>query len=469
MYRQYLHNAILTFTKFIAFMRDYRLRNTVITILLIFFSLSLSAQQLTSISEIRAVSRIYYPSTIVSDNKLDVNAFSISLGLWNNAYDFKKSYLLSSSSEVGKEGDDFFKNSSGKSKHGAFNIDVMGPSASYNLKDHYIGIYTRYRQIVKLSRVDNELFRLFNNLDENFFNNDIQQKDLSLNIHAFSEVGFSYGRQFYNLDGHNLSAGISFKYLAGASAASLYISDIEANIKDLSTINKLNGEVSVLYSDNIRVLSDAVTKGFSGIGKSIGSGLGIDLGLTHIYKGNKSDYLIKTSIAITDIGSVKYNASTTSQRLRFNADNRDLEDINRKSRETLPQYITRMERAGLVTPLNKETSFKMKLPTAFRLNTDIHLGYSVGVNADILLNMASDKSLDKHVAAYSNSFIITPRYQHKWYSAGLPLMFNSINPVSLGLVLRGGPFYVGSSSILSNLFGKAVSHADVIAGLAWYF
>src|SRR5690606_31311725 len=182
--------------------------------------------------------------------------------------------------------------------------------------------------------LDNQVFQVFNNIDESFFNTPLQQDDLRLNVHSFSEVGLNYSRKVYVMDEHSLYAGLSVKYLMGAAAGSLKVAHLNVNLADIETINQLNGQIMVAYSDNVATLGDAVTAGLSNIGRKTGKGsLGMDIGATYVLKEQAEKtaypYMFRVSVAVTDIGSISYTPSVKSKTYTFNADSTRLDDINR--------------------------------------------------------------------------------------------------------------------------------------------
>lgn len=440
-------------------------------------SYHLPAQQFMGYRSYEAsiVSMVNQPAMLAtSQKKLTVNAVASSFGLWNDAYDIKKSYLLSDASEIGVEGVDFFKDPTPGTKNGYLNIDFIGPSAGYAFKGgHHVALFTRFREIASMRGLDNKVFQVFNKIDSGFFNTPLTQENLQLDIHSFSEIGVNYSRQLYSVeDRHHFYGGVSLKYLMGAAAGSLHVADLHVNIADLETIRELNGTITVAYSDNVPTLGDAATAGLTNIGKKTGkSSVGADLGLVYELKDEREKvyypYVLRVAVAVTDIGSIRYEPSEKSKSYTFNADNTHLDNINRKGGETLGQYITRMERAGYVSEAAAIDEYRVKLPTALRVSTDWNVLSRVFLSTNVLLSLLSAEK--SYRPGYVSTVALTMRYEHKWYSAGMPLSYNALGDVNLGIVLRGGPLFIGSSSVFSSLFSQTVSTADAYAGLAWSF
>ncbi|RYE18249.1 MAG: hypothetical protein EOP51_22345, partial [Sphingobacteriales bacterium] len=293
-----------------------------LTSVLVALSMGAFAQQFNGGVLNNATSKVYQPASIVGNYNLSVNAISVSGGLWNNGYTFTKDFLFSSVSNSKEASKGFFKNQKSVSKSASANLDIVGPSVSYNLGDAgYAGVYTRFREVVNLDRLNNGVFQSFNNLNSKFWNHTFSQQNLNISMHSFNEIGFNYGKEIYNENGHHLAAGITAKVLSGISAASVQVGSLNVNMS-ADTVNKLDGNFSVAYSDNAGSLTKAaVTTASQMLNFSGPKSVGADLGISYEYSGKRQKgYAVKASLAITDLGSITYKTSSNSKSFKVAAE-----------------------------------------------------------------------------------------------------------------------------------------------------
>ena len=108
----------------------------------------------------------------------------------------------------------------------------------------------------------------------------------------------------------------------------------------------------------------------------------------------------------------------------------------------------------------------MGLPTAFRLNVDWNMSEHIWLGVNLLLNLRGDNG-SVFRPAYVNCLNVTPRYEKGWFMVGLPFSLWGHQTLSVGTVLRAGPLFVGSTSIISTLVGKQMRNVDAYAGLSF--
>ncbi|MBN4084756.1 hypothetical protein JYT89_00275 [Flavobacteriaceae bacterium AH-315-B10] len=102
-----------------------------------------------------------------------------------------------------------------------FNADVLGPSFMFNLNEKSsIGITTRVRAYLNINNINGELYE---SLADDGFDEaedyDFNMKDFKGTIHAWAEIGLTYGRILVKDEKRLLKGGITLKYLQGAGAA----------------------------------------------------------------------------------------------------------------------------------------------------------------------------------------------------------------------------------------------------------
>lgn len=187
--------------------------------------------------------------------------------------------------------------------------------------------------------------------------------DLIAKVSIWREVSFSYARKITDIKSNylqNLFAGITFKFISGyyylstEKNDSYFQNEAENIIKgkfDYTILHALSPDFAKNYGkDSIVSIKDFR---FSFSPTAAGSGFGFDIG----FSGDINDYL-KAAIAITDIGSIKWDNNQAT--------------IKNNSEFTFEGYSTKEELDSLKNKFNKATSdittpFSSGLPTTLRL------------------------------------------------------------------------------------------------------
>ena len=425
---------------------------------------------------------IFNPASIAGSRyKANVNILSVNVGLTNNAYQIRKKSLFGNYDDW-SEGHDFSKINSSGSKDLNFNLDILGPSFMIDLGEKIgsFGFSTRLRFLLDEKNLDNNIFQLFGNSDENFFGKRHTQNDLRLDAHGFVDMGLTYARTVWNTENHVIKGGITAKYILGGVGASVKINNLEVEIDDeLSEdmVKTLRGDLSVVYSEGIDDLinGDGV---LSSIGNGSNGSLGLDFGVEYEwYKDGKkvnpansrwtknvTPYTLKASVSVTDIGRIKYSSSAYAGSYTIN-DLADypVTDLDYDSDWSLSDYLSNMESKGIISHKDNESSYKMSLPTVLRANVDYNAYKMLYVNAGMVLNLTSKNKYAAHMANY---FYVTPRFEYKWLNIYSPVSVSSNGNAHWGFGINAGAFFIGSGSVLSNLFSSNIKGVDVHFGFA---
>lgn len=338
------------------------------------------------------------------------------------------------------------------------NADVLGPSFMFNLnKKSSIGFSSRVRTVLNINNINGELYEsLADGFDEtNDFN--LNVKDFNGTIHAWAEAGLTYGRILIRNEQYLLKGGVTLKYLQGAGAAFFSAPTISGQYD--ASENTLNTMGSLNYG-----LSQEEFKPEDLDFKKLSAGFGADIGFVYQWQNKSSNqvnkynltnynkYKLKLALSVTDIGSINYKDSKSTNydlNQNVNVDSFD-EDDTEQVLEDLYNGVTTYG------------STKIKLPTAFNLLIDYQ------IRSVLYISLASSISLVENKTAIANSIIntvtIAPRLETKWFSIYSPISFRQYGDFAWGAGLRFGPLTVGSGSILTNLFSDTKS-ADVYVGL----
>lgn len=426
-----------------------------------------------------AVQNVPYNPAWVNNaaNGIEVNTFSFSALFGTNAYLFSKDWLFSSDfPNKTNSSSDLRKDHNRGKKHIWGNIDILGPSVSFQYKKvHNIGVYSRMRTIVRGGGIENTDFQL---LGKNNLTN-ISQETIAINnsgftIHSFSEIGITYGRELYNDYYQVLKAGVTVKYLMGGAAGSIYIDKFnytEYASENFDTLGTLDGQITAKYSYNIDdYINGSVNRDPSKWFNRAGKGsLGFDIGAQYEYHpdgnpNNETPYTFSIAASITDIGGITYYADTGSAVYKANVRNVTADDYTKKNNELFSTYFNRLVQDTLLTKTDESEKFSVGLPTAFRLNADWNAEQNFNISINMLLNMKGNNGT-VYKPSYVSYFNITPTYGSAKIKIGLPFTYIGYQTLTIGTNVIAGPFYIGSGSIISSLISKKVRNFDLYAGL----
>lgn len=394
----------------------------------------------------------------------------------NNAYSISKKYVFSGFGKSDPNEEVYYKDLQRYQKHMWANIEMNGPAISFQYKDeHYIGAFTRVRQIVRGGNIASTQLQLFGEeTPESYYGAPVGFNNAGFSTHTFAEVGFSYGRilrnDYYNI----IRAGVSVKYLMGFVAGSIYTNELDYTRENGDSLS-LNGDLTMLYTHNVGSFVDNnpqndLTSWFQRAGRW---GLGLDIGAQYEYHptGNPNmatPYLFSIAASITDLGSIGYIADTGSGSYELSLNNLDTSRIKKLSYEGINDYMMRMESDTLTGISNKVQKFRAGLPTALRLNADYNASDKLNFAINILLNLRGNGG-DFYRPAYVNYINMTPTFGGNNVKVGLPFTIMGYQTFAIGAIVRIGPFYVGSTSVLSMLLYKNIRNIDGYAGLVWKF
>lgn len=415
------------------------------------------------------------PATVAgSKYKVNINFLSISSLAGNNAYELKNDKFKKFDFSDLKENQDYFKSANSDKKDLWFNTDILGPSFMFTSgKKSGIGVYTRARTLINEFNLSDNTFRYFGNGNaDGIYDIPIHENMLQLKAHAFAEAGLTYGRIIWSAPHHLLKMGITGKYVVGLAAASVYSNKLALNIAKNNFINELDGDVNVRYSNNL----DNVDNNFDDVLKKASGnhGWGLDVGFSYEWRPESSGWLttdqtpykLRLNASLNDIGSVNYANSTHGNSYSANATGKTTDDFDKQDGETFDQYFTRLQNEGILTTQAHADKMKVKLPATFRFDADYHIYKRLFINAGTIVNLIN-RDKNQTTAQYATTFTVTPRLEKKWLSIYTPFYYNAISKKSaFGAGLRMGPVFLGSGTILSNMFSnKNVSTADFHFGI----
>lgn len=351
------------------------------------------------------------------------------------------------------------------------NLAMHLPSVSYRIDAKTsVALLTRARFLFDVRDFDGKLVNSINNQTIGLPVTINNSTNMRLNMNMFSEIGISGGRVIIDQGPHFLKAGATLKYLAG-------VGNYYFQLNNLNTVldTNANGDAVARNSSGSIAMGGGLDISGSGTDIQFGfnaAGFGADLGAVYEYRPNNvaeeaMPYLFKVSVAVLDLGSIKYKAIPNytlgydiniPAGQEFRLENLSGSESGTELKQAFDSYPAYFKRTN---GLNS-SSYRVSLPRTLQLGADVRAVSHLYVSANLQLGMSNNESKPYNPKAI-NSFVLTPRFEIPMFAAYLPVSYNNLSKMNVGLGLRAGPLYIGSSSLLSVVTGKP-KQADIYFG-----
>lgn len=394
------------------------------------------------------------PSSVVDSNfRTDINLFSVSSFLGSDYFALDINGALES--EGGFDFDSSVEKTPTNNNQFFLNVDALGPSFMFNLnRKSSIAVTTRVRAFMNFNNINGMLYEDIDSGFDSEEDYDFEMKDFSGTMHAWGEIGLTYGRILLDNESKFLKAGFTVKYLQGAGSTFIHAPSVtgqyDADGRVISTTGSLNyGSTTTDFTFEEVEFTD------------LSAGFGADVGLTYEYRPNRnmedlsshSDYKFKFCLSVTDIGSITYEGSTETT---YDLDNTI--DSDRFNEDDL-QTILEEDYEGT----ESITDTKVSLPTALHVLGDYSISERFYLSVQGSLSLIGENT--EKANRVINTVSATPRFESKWFSFYLPVSMRQYDGLAMGAGFRLGPLMVGSGSLISNLIGDSAKTTDVYAGL----
>ncbi|WP_051568631.1 DUF5723 family protein [Crocinitomix catalasitica] len=384
------------------------------------------------------------------------------------------------------------------------NIDILNAMVSISDK-MAISIGVKNRTFLNIDNVSPELIALATNgLDfASLWNQNFTDETINLAFNNWTEYNLGFAMSVLDEGEHFLKAGVKVKFLQGLGSIYMYSDEMRYNVKNADTLYGLGGDFNYGYSANIDEVWDASSSSYTGGSGADSSltfgdvrqmqsklGLGFDIGVvyewrpdweeykydmdgeTNIWRKDRNKYKVKFSLALNDIGGMRYEKSKNSRDFSvdvpFDDQNAVLSLFDFDDTEGLESFnanVDTLVQAGYASyDSEDEGSYYMNLPTHLTANIDYHVWSDIYVNAGAFVGFQMKN--DAHKVRYPTTFSVTPRYDFAWAGLSIPVNYNTIYGATAGLGLRLGPVILGTSD-LRTLFVREKDKK--IRGANFYF
>jgi Family of unknown function (DUF5723) len=421
---------------------------------------------------------------------------------WNAPYSF---YKLTSGAIVPKK-KEIWRSSflttieNNKNKNINSLIDLRGPAVLFAIDDKQaLAITSRGRGGVSINNLSQKISVLIQKGSKatNLINKGDGQ-NLSLNMNAFTEIGFTYGRDISLNAEEAIKVAASIKRIIGITNFHFIGKngdfDILSNVPDpddvnyyydnVLKINNMNSEFG--HSDLVKGVEEFSFRPSYWFSKdSPGRGLGFDLGISYefrpeiqkyIYKEKgvvkvdqtQNKYQYKFGVSLIDIGRVRFNNPAFVDNFRNSTKDKfffeDKVDKKRAiSNEKTDLKVQEIQKTLEVSGSDDINDFSANLPMTFQTYFDFKVRENVYVYGTWVQNLRAKDNLGMRMPSQIS---VVPRYESKWFEVACSIsLLNDYQLFAYGLSARVGPLFLGSDNLQGLLnFGKPRG-IDIYAGL----
>lgn len=359
-------------------------------------------------------------------------------------------------------------NSNLKNATAQINAEVRGPSFLYtnDRAKFAIGITSRVRLLANLNNASTDVAQLIIQGTKSPILSGTTRNDnhFNLNVNYFNEIAFSLGLIIKETDEDFIKVGFTAKRLNTALNINGEGTDIDYRITPVSsrrqrvTLLEANGNYGVA-SQNMSLTSSWFLENALKM-SNVGTGYGGDIGFVYEYRPDyiqyykrykgrniaeptQNKYKYKVSMALLDVGLVRFNDPTLVSQIEVQHTDVNIEPGTFNKIKTTDMLLSSMNSVFQPTTINR--SYKSWLPMALSASFDYQFSEKIYLNASIVQSLRNPKS----VGMIQNSMIsFTPRFETKWYDVSIPITLqNNYKNLTFGLAARAGGLFLGTDNI----------------------
>lgn len=419
---------------------------------------------------------LYLNPANIADNRarFTVDVLSLNLGINSdlgtiNSSNVMKKFFSGDSVNI----NDVFK-LSGNTKQ--FNMlapygEVRGPGVMVSINHrHSLALTTRIRASNQFNNFDQSLYQTIT--DPNFTANSdysLTSRNFNWTGQMWSEIGLSYGVVLLEKGKSQLKAGVTIRYLGGIGYVGLKGNNLDAQFFNSNDSVRLTN-TDLQYSSNIIKTENELSSGIGNadlfsrfFGAKGGSGVGGDIGIVYEYRPDypkqytydmdgktglidytQNMYKFRISAAVTDIGAITYkNAFVANLRGNGYLSGNEIGSGNFQNFTDFSNYA----KSHGFTVDTGTTNEKIYLPTSLIIGFDYHIAKAFYINATYVGNLVSHQNFG---TTMYDQITVTPRYDTRLISVGLPITYNSLSSdIKVGLGARVSGFFIGSDDMLA--------------------
>lgn len=322
--------------------------------------------------------------------------------------------------------------------YGTFLSEVIGPSFMVRLKNgHTFGAFTRFRAMGS-GRLPANLG--FYNYYEYPELEELPVQTFKMGVMTWGELGFNYGYSWETQTG-TFGFGVNLRYLQG----------FEGVYFDNRREVLLQKESDKIISSNAAELGFGFTSSnIDGMDVNLqrnGGGFGLDAGFMITGDGYGQTYQWKFGASLIDIGSIRFFRNAQAHRVvidesvtvdgeRF--ENLDSLDFIQAAVDELSFQLFGDTAQSLVSD-----AFTIALPTALTLQGEYAFNDYFFLHGLYVQSLAFPAISVRR----GDLLALTPRVEHRWFGAGMPISLYNWSQFRVGLYGKVGPLTIGTEKL----------------------
>jgi len=348
-------------------------------------------------------------------------------------------------------------NNDGHKRFFSINTYVAGPSFVARFgENHSAGLFTNFRVVGNTLDVPNEFS--FYKYDSRSFFDPFTVKPFEGAFMSWSEIGLNYAYKIPTYGGF-MGLGISLKRLTGYEAG---------YIQNLRTWEHTKLPDDAINISNAFGRYGLTTSNLSNSGQSIspnGKGFSFDIGFVKVVEERENGYRYKLSFALTDIGFINFKKNAQAYVVEnpgtFQLSSKEFEKFDNIEQYNDVLELFSQQALGDSLASFAGSQFQLALPAAISLQADF------GLTDHVYINGAFFNQLPTKVLAPRRESVlaVTPRFEHRWFSASVPVSLLNWQELRLGLAARLGFLTIGSDKIGSLIGRSDYSGSDVYVAI----
>ena len=262
---------------------------------------------------------------------------------------------------------------------------------------------------------------------------------------SWMEAGLNYALKIPSYSGQ-VGLGANVRFLQGYEAAYLQnIQTFEYTKLDNHSISfgSKHGDLGYTHSN---VNGDKFQR------QKNGHGMAFDLGAIVVLEGDEENYKMRFGASLLDIGFLRFSKNARQHTVTIDSvavlNLSDYDKYNKlKELDALVGQIS-LQTMGDSTATLQGDAFTIAMPAAVSLQADYAFTPNLYVNATLVQRLPTKNASPGR----NNLLALTPRFEHRWFSASVPLGLLNWQELHLGFAARLGWLVVGSDNV-GSLFG----------------
>jgi len=289
-------------------------------------------------------------------------------------------------------------------------------------------------------------------------NNPLKGGVLAASYQTWAEYGFGWAGKIYQNGHHTLRGGVTIKMLQGLQAAEAMLDGVDMLFSNKDTMSYVKTKLHYAVSTNTG------PEDFTSLGalyhRVSKPSLGFDFGMVYEWRKEVKNAKGKSSIprvfeqaakfrgslALTDIGGMKFEKEGIFYDLDVNLNNTGLNSYNNAKNFKQVDSLIRLN----YNSVGQSGTFRMALPAALNIQADYVL--KGGWHAALMMKFSGLRKANTFQVRDFTTITVLPGYEHKWFEFSVPLSYNTVSGgtgryVMYGLSTRLGPVAIGFPDI----------------------